>query len=323
MDKKYIDRCTIYSTVVGSTAYGTNLPESDTDIRGIAIIDDPKYYFGYLDRFEQFEDKLKDYVIYDIRKAFGLMSNANPNVLELLFVEDKFRISVDPIFEKVLANRSKFLSKKVRYSYTGYAISQLKRIKTARSWLLNPPKKKPERSDFGLPEQKVLSKDDLGAYKWIMSHLLIDTLEYLNLSDATKKELKNANWVGLLQRKGIPENCFDEAQKVSGASDEWMEAMKREQAYYKAKNYFDSYMQWKNNRNKKRAILEEKYGFDCKHAMQLIRLLRTGKEILSDGKVRVWRPDHEELLEIRNGSWSYEKVWPKHHLCQISQIINF
>lgn len=47
---------------------------------------------------------------------------------------------------------------------------------------------------------------------------------------------------------------------------------------------------------------------NCKHAMHLMRLLRMGKEILSTGKVNVLRPDREELLALRNGAWSYDKL---------------
>lgn len=54
MDREYVDKCTIYSTVTGSTAYGTNTPESDLNVRGIAVADNLNYYFGYLDRFDQF-----------------------------------------------------------------------------------------------------------------------------------------------------------------------------------------------------------------------------------------------------------------------------
>ena len=308
MDKKYIEDRTIFSTIVGSNAYGTNTPESDIDIRGVAIMDNLKYYFGYLDRFEQFEDKVNDFVIYDIRKAFRLISGANPNMLDLLFVDEKFHQFVHPLWERVLDNRDEFLSKRVRFSYIGYAVAQLKGIKTARGWLLNPPQKKPERSDFGLPEKKVLLKSDIGAFQWIMSHLLQNTIEYLNLSDATKEELKEANWIGLVQRKGVPDYCWDETQNITGASDEWMDAMKREQRYINAKRHFDSYMQWKHGRNKKRADLEAKFGYDTKHAFHLVRLMRMGKEILSEGKVLVFRPDAEELKEIRNGSWSYDKI---------------
>ncbi|MFA5024291.1 MAG: nucleotidyltransferase domain-containing protein [Patescibacteria group bacterium] len=308
MEKEYIDKCTMFSTIVGSHAYGTNNEDSDTDIRGIAVLDDKSYYFGFLKKFEQYEYPNADTVIYDIRKAFSLMADANPNMLDIIFADEKFHQKVDDRFKIVLDNRDKFLSKRARFTYTGYSYSQLKRIKSARSWLLNPPKKKPERSDFGLPEQGLISKDNMGALQWIMANMLKDSVSYLNFSDATKKELEDANWIGLIQQQGIPENGFEHLQKAINISDEFMAIMQKEQAYNNAKRHFDSYTQWKNSRNKKRAILEEKYGYDAKHAMHLVRLLRMGKEILTEGKVLVFRPDREELKEIRNGSWSYEQV---------------
>ena len=94
MQREYIDKCTVYSTVVGSNAYGTNTPESDTDIRGIAVINDLSYYYGFLNSFQQFEDKVNDYVIYDIRKAFKLISDCNPNMIDLLFTDERFHIKV-------------------------------------------------------------------------------------------------------------------------------------------------------------------------------------------------------------------------------------
>ena len=36
--------------------------------------------------------------------------------------------------------------------------------------------------------------------------------------------------------------------------------------------------------------------------------MRMGYEIISTGKVIVKRPDAEELLAIKNGAWSFEKV---------------
>lgn len=32
------------------------------------------------------------------------------------------------------------------------------------------------------------------------------------------------------------------------------------------------------------------------------------REILETGEVNVWRPDAQELLDIRNGGWSYEQL---------------
>jgi hypothetical protein len=50
------------------------------------------------------------------------------------------------------------------------------------------------------------------------------------------------------------------------------------------------------------------YQGNCKHAYHLIRLLRMGKEIISEAKVLVKRPDAQELLDIRNGKFSYEEL---------------
>lgn len=47
---------------------------------------------------------------------------------------------------------------------------------------------------------------------------------------------------------------------------------------------------------------------DWKHAYHLVRLLRMGKEILTDGVVKVRRPDAAELLEIRRGAWAYKDL---------------
>lgn len=298
----------IFTTITGSVAYGTNTPESDEDVRGVAIRKDRGYYFGFMKKFEQQEDPNKDFVIYDIRKAFSLIADCNPNMLDFLFTEERFYKKITPYWKKVIENRDKFISKRARYTYTGYAFAQLNRIKTARGWLLNPPSKQPERSDYGLPERKLITADDMGAFQWVMAHLLKDSMDLLNFSEATKKELEDANWIGLVQRKGIDEKAFITAQKLTGASDSWMEAMRKEQAYSQAKRNWDSYQSWKSGRNKKRAVLEEKYGYDTKHAAHLVRLMRMGKEILQSGQVNVFRPDREELLAIRSGAWAYEKV---------------
>ena len=58
----------------------------------------------------------------------------------------------------------------------------------------------------------------------------------------------------------------------------------------------------------KRKALVKKYGFDCKNAAHLIRLLRMGAEFLRDGKLYVRRSDAEQLLRIKRGEWSLEQV---------------
>lgn len=58
----------------------------------------------------------------------------------------------------------------------------------------------------------------------------------------------------------------------------------------------------------KRKGLVERYGYDCKNAAHLIRLLRMGIEFLRDGRLQVRRPDAEQLLAIKRGEWTLEQV---------------
>jgi len=59
---------------------------------------------------------------------------------------------------------------------------------------------------------------------------------------------------------------------------------------------------------KKRRELVVKFGFDCKNAGHLIRILRVGIEFLTTGEIRVQREDAQELIEIKKGEWSLERV---------------
>jgi predicted nucleotidyltransferase len=81
-----------------------------------------------------------------------------------------------------------------------------------------------------------------------------------------------------------------------------------EQGYRAALRHWNQYQEWLRNRNPARAALEARYGYDTKHALHLLRLLRMGEEILADGTVRVFRPDADWLLAVRHGALTYEQV---------------
>lgn len=48
--------------------------------------------------------------------------------------------------------------------------------------------------------------------------------------------------------------------------------------------------------------------YDTKDASHLIRLLQTGIELLETGAMEVKRPNHEELLAIKQGKWSLTEL---------------
>lgn len=68
------------------------------------------------------------------------------------------------------------------------------------------------------------------------------------------------------------------------------------------KFHFEGYM------GEKRKRLVEKFGYDCKNASHLIRLLEMGIEYLTEGKLYVKRKNSQKLLAIKNGEWSLDRV---------------
>ncbi len=118
----------ILKTYAGSHSYGTNIKESDEDFRGVCI--PPKNYLLGLDRFEQMESNDPDEVIYSLKKFARLALQSNPNILDVLFVENNHIVFINTFGEELRNLRYDFLSKRVYKTYGGYAYSQLKKMVT-------------------------------------------------------------------------------------------------------------------------------------------------------------------------------------------------
>tara|TARA_R100001244_G_scaffold130839_2_gene103368 strand:+ start:54 stop:758 length:705 start_codon:yes stop_codon:yes gene_type:complete len=131
MNEAEIRKSIVYNVVHGSRAYGTNIPGSDADEKGIAIIPWRSHYFGF-DKFEQkdgeWEDK-NDRVIYDIRKFFRLALTCNPNIVEVLYVDEPQILEINAAGRQIRAMRAMFLSRSAAKTFTGYACAQMKRLK--------------------------------------------------------------------------------------------------------------------------------------------------------------------------------------------------
>lgn len=295
----------------GSHAYGTNTATSDEDFKGIAIPTKP-YFLGTMHRFEQAELKAPnpDAVIYDIRKFFNLAADCNPNIIEVLHTDPSDHFIVSPIGRTILEHKDAFLSKKIKFTFMGYSIAQLKRIKTHKKWIMNPPKTPPTRADLGLPEQTLIPQDQLmAANAEIQKELDRFQFDFMEgLEESQKIEIRSIMGEMLAELKITADIHFAAAARKIGLSDNFIDIMQRERQYTSAKREYEQFQNWKKTRNPVRAALEEKYGYDTKHAYHLVRLIRMCREILMTGKVLVKRPDREELLEIRNGSWTYEQL---------------
>jgi predicted nucleotidyltransferase len=120
----------IFETLTGSHAYGMNTPESDVDYRGIFVAPKENVITG-LFPIEQWQDPNADRVLFELRKYIKLLSDMNPNILELVWVDEKFIQYDSPTYQILRGMRDELLSSKVKHTFSGYAHSQLRRIRGA------------------------------------------------------------------------------------------------------------------------------------------------------------------------------------------------
>jgi predicted nucleotidyltransferase len=323
---------TIYLTLHGSQAYGLATDQSDVDIKGIFI--PPKTVESNLfNRSEQFENdsqveaklahlknpknpKLES-TIFSLKKFMVLASQMNPNIVELLWTDPKDHFIVKPVMTKLLENRDVFLSSKAKFTFSGYAFAQAAKIERHRKWIVLGDLKEPKREDFGLPATRARQLDEV--FGFIKSEVERWNLSKFSMEEMDRSELKETIWelvanVSTLQvgwdnwPQAYEAAVVNKLAKEYDLKEEVVNLLNKEREFKRAMETHKSWINWKTNRNKERSKLEEKSGYDTKHASHLVRLMRMGYEILTEGKVIVKRPDREEILGVKQGAWSYEKV---------------
>ncbi len=329
---------TIFLTLGGSHAHGTARQGSDVDLRGVCIAP-LDLRLSPFETFEQFDgpidaslralvdpklevhptaaqalDVKVEGVVFDVVKFVKLSAAANPNTLEMLFADTRDWLYSTEAWQRLHRERHQFLSQKVQQTYLGYALAQLKRIKTHRSWLLSPPRTKPSRADFGLPERGTLQRDDRVQIEQSIADRMrswrLDTLEMPQATRIALNEKLQEFWADTLRvREDELEDATQHAAAASlGLDRDMLEVLKGERRYRAALKHWDSYERWKRERNEARAALEATFGYDTKHAMHLLRLMRTGLEVLETGTLEVRRADAAELNAIRDGALSYDEM---------------
>lgn len=113
-----------------------------------------------------------------------------------------------------------------------------------------------------------------------------------------------------LKRRGAHPNhkgeFFDIAEPTTGIERDvvaWgLDRLLARMSHFQKKGENIGYMGDK----RKQLVLE--HGYDAKNAAHCVRLLRMCQEFLSTGEMIVFRPDAAELLEIKRGQWTLERI---------------
>lgn len=321
-----------FITVAGSRAYGLNTETSDLDIVG--FVAPPKEVLNNIFQgFDEWSNKLEvnnqfahlvnplnpkiESKIYSLKKFFQLAAECNPNIIELLWVDEADILFADKIGEKVLQNRELFLSSQAKFRFLGYSFAQFQKIERHRKWLLKGEIAEPKRVDYGLREQEPKFMGEI--YRVVKNQVEEWNFHDYPLDTEQRQELKEKIWGLVYQINNTQINWGNWPEIHEGAAlgklfedleltAEVQEYINKEIQYKNAHKEYSSWLNWKKNRNVERKGMETKSGYDLKMAMHLIRLGRVGLEILQTGKIQTKRPDRDELLEIKRGDWPYEKV---------------
>jgi predicted nucleotidyltransferase len=329
---------TIFLTLAGSHAHGTAQPGSDVDLRGVCLAP-LEVRVSLFDTLAQVEgpvpEGLRDLVlerlrahptarhgvdvkvesvIFEAAKFLGLCAGANPNALEILFADDRDWVHETPTWRRLHAERRRFLSRKVQQTYLGYAMAQLKRIRTHRSWLLDPPVARPTRAGFGLPEASTLSSDDRDRIQQAITARLqsyrLDSIEMPRPARIAVQERLEAFWRDRLEvaDEDVEDGLRETAMAALRLPADVARALEAERRYRGAMRQWESYETWRAERNPARAELERRFGYDTKHAQHLLRLMQTGLELLETGELSVRRANARELVEVRNGRLTFDEL---------------
>lgn len=242
----------------GSRAYGTALPTSDTDFRGVFVADPVNVRTPFFPVREVEDVSEEDTKIYELSQFMKLTLDCNPNVIETLWTHPDTIVYTTPAYELLRKHAPDLLSSKIAFTTSGYAISQLKRIKGHSKWIMNPqPVEAPQQVDyvslvhnFTGPKTFKLSLRDLKCeYRLVpfsgdtFGVYSVDGYSPFNSSTGNL----NVDYDGDSHDLGTPLYVVKFNRMVyEAAKDTW-------------KHYWD----WKKNRNVARSELEEKFGYDC------------------------------------------------------------
>ena len=268
---KRLGRRIILMGLGGSYAYGTNNENSDIDFRGI-VLNTSSDLLG-LTKFEQYEDKNTDTVIYSFNKIIRLLLECNPNTIELLGLDEEQYLIKTSIGEELLANKTLFLSKRAAKSFGGYASAQLRRLQNAIARDSMPQQEREQHiynsvknalEDFRL-KNEMFDKGNIRIYIDKSENPELETEIFI---DADYRHLPLRDYENML---GAMNNVVRDYDKIG-----------------------------KRNKKKDDNHLN-------KHAMHLMRLFMMAIDILEKGEIKTHRTDDLELLKsIRRGDFQKE-----------------
>ncbi|MDQ2770108.1 MAG: nucleotidyltransferase domain-containing protein [Bacteroidota bacterium] len=301
----------LFEAVSGSRAYGTSLPHSDTDLKGVFVL--PEAQFFGLDYLPQVANDTNDEVFYELRRFVELLLKNNPTVLELLGTPADCIIYQHPLFAQFRA--ADFLSKRCRASFAEYAVAQIRKARGLNKKINHPePPARKSVLDFcyvtaGAGAQPVavwLARRGFTTAQCGLANVPHLTDLYALFVDATPGRI--LGYRGLVRDE---ENSQDVLLSAVPKGQEPVAYLSfNRNGYSTYCRVFREYWEWVAKRNTERFANTVQHGknYDAKNMLHVFRLLQMAEEIALTGELQVRRPNREFLLQIRRGEFEYEQL---------------
>ncbi len=298
----------LFECIAGSKAYGLDGPNSDTDIRGVFLFPKKDFYgFGYQ---SQIADETNDTVYYELGRFVELLLKNNPSMLELLATPPDCVLHKHPLMERLRPER--FLSRKVKDTFGGFAFSQIKKARGLNKKIVNPVERKLKTilefcyvlEDQGsVPLIDWLVRRDLRQERCGLININHAKDTYALFTDPTDR----LGYQGLLRKENATALLLSSIPKAERPA---AYLHFNQDGYASYRKDYRNYWAWVEERNEDRyrGNLANENIYDAKNLMHTFRLLDMAEEILRTGGVNVRRHNREELLEIRSGVFSYEEL---------------
>lgn len=266
----------------GSHAYGTQTETSDLDVRGIVL--NKKNEILTNQKFEQFVNEETDTTIYAFNKMITLLSNCNPNTIELMGLNPEHYLYIHPIGQELLDNKKLFLSKKAAHSFGGYATAQLRRLDNKSARLLGQ-----EQREHHILNSILNAKDTFPEKYFYYQEDNIDL------------------YVDKAVQEGYDSEVFIDIHLHHYPLRDW------KSMWSEMNNIVKDYS--KIGKRNYRAIEHNKLG---KHMMHLIRLYLMALDIFEKEEIITYREnDLSFLMDIRNGKYLTDERQPTKEFYEI------
>ena len=322
----------LFKCLGGSYLYGTNSESSDKDYKGVFLPNfkdlilgkAPKHYTSSTGaRWERNTAEDIDETYYSLHYFLELAAKGDTNAIDMLFAytNKDAVIYIDPIFQEIIDNLDKILTKNVN-AYLGYCIGQ------AKKYSIKGDKLKNYNAFKSFCEKYLKEKDANGAPITLLEALEFEfnTHEYPNLifncipAPGTER---NKIAFGETAKFNFGEHCYMETAMnkesfitISDVKFQINDTVKT--AYKKVEKVISSY-----GKRAEAAAIDN--GVDWKAISHCVRVLLQVEELLTTNKITfpLMNANFVKAIKYNTTDMTYEDImkWIEGHIMHIDEVL--